>query len=342
VLQALAHKRTDRAPADYGAQQGVTDRLIQKLGVADVDELLAALHVDFRRVGFGSWQADRGPDAEGYMRSMWGIRYLAKETGDGRPYLILPFTEESTVDDVHGLQWPDPDALDYSQVRAQCEKYHGEYATVGGPWSPFFHEVRDLVGQETFFIWMHTKPEVLQAIIDHFVDYEVEVTRRFLRAADGLLDITYFGNDFGTQRGLFISPEMWQTFIRKPLKRFFDVSHEFGCKVMKHSCGAIRDVIPSLIEDGVDVLDPVQVRAAGMDLPGLVRDFGAKLCFHGGVDTQRTLPFGTCQDVRNEVRSYLNLTRDNGGYILCGSQEFIEDIPLENILALYDENQRSG
>jgi uroporphyrinogen decarboxylase len=111
---------------------------------------------------------------------------------------------------------------------------------------------------------------------------------------------------------------------------------------MKHSCGAIRDVIPSLIEDGVDVLDPVQVRAAGMDLPGLVRDFGAKLCFHGGVDTQRTLPFGTCQDVRNEVRSYLNLTRDNGGYILCGSQEFIEDIPLENILALYDENQRSG
>jgi uroporphyrinogen decarboxylase len=77
-----------------------------------------------------------------------------------------------------------------------------------------------------------------------------------------------------------------------------------------------------------------------MDLPGLVRDFGQTLCFHGGVDTQRTLPFGRPQDVRAQVRSYLDLTHEKGGYILCGSQEFIEDIPLENLLALYDENQK--
>jgi uroporphyrinogen decarboxylase len=111
---------------------------------------------------------------------------------------------------------------------------------------------------------------------------------------------------------------------------------------MKHSCGAIRDIIPSLIEDGVDILDPVQVAADGMDLPGLVRDFGHDLCFHGGVDTQRTLPFGSMKDVRAEVRSYLDLTREKGGYILCGSQEFIEDIPLDNILAMYEENAACG
>jgi uroporphyrinogen decarboxylase len=342
VFQAIAHRRTDRAPADYGAHQGVTDGLVKKLGVADSEELLRALHVDFRRIWFDYGQPDAGPDAEGYMRSKWGIRYLAKETGDGRPYLLLPFTEDSTADDVHALTWPDPDVLDYSKVRGQLEKYHGEFATVGAPWSPFFHEVRDLIGQETFLVWMHTKPDVAQAIIDHFVDYEVGATRRFLEAADGLLDITYFGNDFGTQRSLFISPQMWQQFIRKPLKRFFDVSHEFGCKVMKHSCGAIRDIIPSLIEDGVDILDPVQVAADGMDLPGLVRDFGHDLCFHGGVDTQRTLPFGSMKDVRAEVRSYLDLTREKGGYILCGSQEFIEDIPLDNILAMYEENAACG
>jgi len=154
-----------------------------------------------------------------------------------------------------------------------------------------------------------------------------------------MIDIAYFGNDFGTQRGLFISPPMWQTFIREPLKRFFDVSHDCGCKVMKHSCGALRDIIPWLIEDGVDILDPIQVAAAGMDLAGLVQDFGADLCLHGGVDTQRTLPFGSTDDVRAEVRSYLDLTREHGGYILCGSQEFIEDIPLDNILGMYDENQ---
>ena len=103
---------------------------------------------------------------------------------------------------------------------------------------------------------------------------------------------------------------------------------------------ALREIIPAFIEDGVDVLDPVQVNAAGMALPGLVRDFGDRLCFHGGVDTQTTLPFGTVEDVREQVRSYLDLTRDRGGYILCGSQEFIEDIPPENILAMYDENVR--
>jgi len=140
---------------------------------------------------------------------------------------------------------------------------------------------------------------------------------------------------------LFISPRMWHEFIRQPLKRYFDVSHDYGCKVMKHSCGAVRDIIPSLIEDGVDILDPIQVAAAGMDLAGLVRDFGRVLCFHGGVDTQRTLPFGSTEDVRAEVRSYLELTREHGGYILCGSQEYIEDIPLENLLAIYDENRKS-
>jgi len=123
----------------------------------------------------------------------------------------------------------------------------------------------------------------------------------------------------------------------KPLKRFYDLSHDYGCKVMQHSCGAVRDIIPSLIEDGVNILDPIQVAAADMDLPGLVRDFGGKICFHGGVDTQHTLPFGSIDDVRAEVRSYLDITKTSGGYIMCSSQEFMEDIPLDNILAMYEE-----
>lgn len=341
VLQAVAHRPTDRAPADYGAHQAVTEGLIQKLGVASIEELLVALHVDMRRIHFDYGQSDTGPDADSYMRTMWGAKRREKDPGDGRPNYHSPFTEDTTVEDVHAHNWPDPSVLDYSQVRGQCEKHYGEYATFGAPWSPFFHEVGWLIGQENFMVWMHMKPEVVHAIIQHVVDYEVEATRRFLEVADGLLDIAYFGNDFGTQRGLFVSPQMWHEFIRKPLRRYFDVSHDCGCKVMKHSCGSIRDIIPCLIEDGVDILDPIQVAAEGMDLAGLVRDFGAELCFHGGVDTQRTLPFGSAEDVRDEVRSYLAITKERGGYILCGSQEFIEDIPLENILAIYDENQKS-
>ena len=340
VLQAIAGKPTDRTPCDYSAISSVTDRLVEKLGVADYEELLKHLGVDMRRIAGGHRQPVSEPDSDGYVTTMWGPKSRNGNPGDGKPNYISPFNEDSTVEDVHAHAWPDPERVDFSHVREACARFHGEYATYGSPWCPFFHEIGWIVGQEDLYVWMHTKPEVIHAIIEHVVDYEVEVTRRFLDAADGMIDITYFGNDFGTQRGLFISPEQWNQFIRKPLKRFYDLSHDYGCKVMQHSCGSIRAIIPWLIEDGLDILDPIQTAATDMDLAGLTRDFGADLCFHGGVDTQRTLPFGSEADVRGEVRSYLDLCRDSGGYILAGNQEFIEDIPLENILAMYDENQR--
>ena len=274
------------------------------------------------------------------MRNMWGARYHPDKPEADSTRFISPFDEGTTVDDVYAHDWPSPDALDYGGIGEQCEKYADTYATYGSPWCPFFHEVGWLIGQEPYFIWMHTKPDVVDAITDCIVSYEIEVTRRFLEACDGKLDIAFFGNDFGSQRGLVISPAMWERFLRKPLKRYFDLSHDFGCLVMKHCCGAIRDIIPWFIEDGVDALDPVQVRAAGMDFAGLVRDYGAQLALHGGVDTQHTLPFGSTDDVRAQVRGYRELTRDRGGYIMTGSQSLIEDIPLDNILAMYEENAR--
>lgn len=338
VLEALAHHRTDRAPANYHANSEVTERLLQSQGFADVEELRQAFGIDFRPVPVNYHLPDTGPDSEGYLRTMWGLRVHPELAADDPRRVIVPFTEESSVEEVRAHGWPSAEAVDVSGAKALCEQWGGEYATYGAPWSPFFHEVGWLIGQQNLYMWMHTRPDLVEAIVDGFVDYEVAVTRRFLDACDGLLDIAFFGNDFGTQRGLFISPAHWERFFRRPLKRFYDVSHEFGCRVMQHSCGAVRELIPAFIEDGVDMLDPVQVRAAGMSLPGLVCDFGARLTFHGGVDTQRTLPFGTTEDVRAEVRSYLELTREHGGYVLVSSQHFIADIPDDNILAMYDEN----
>lgn len=342
VLEAIAHRRTDRAPTDYWAHDGVTQALIAKLGVADEEELLQALEVDLRPIRFSYYLPETGPDEAGYMTNMWGVKvHPGKPVGDPSR-VIYPFTEESTVDDVYNHPWPRAEQLDYSQILPQCQRYHDTYAIRGAPWSPFFHEVGWIIGQENYFLWMHTRPDLVEAIIDCVVSFELEVTRRFFEAAQGLVDIAFFGNDFGTQRGLVISPAMFQRFFRQPLKRYFDLAHDFGCKVMKHSCGSVRAIIPWWIEDGVDILDPVQVLAEGMDFAGLVRDFGDRLTLHGGIDTQQLLPYGSTEDVRATVRAYRALTRERGGYILLGSQEFIEDVPLENILALYDENIRLG
>ncbi|MEW6751266.1 MAG: uroporphyrinogen decarboxylase family protein [Candidatus Latescibacterota bacterium] len=338
VLAALAHQPTDRAPANYSAHQEVTDRLMGRLGVRDDEELLQALQVDLRRVRFSYHQPDTGPDEEGYLRNMWGLRHHPGKDAADPAKLVPPFDEDTTVDEVHAHAWPSPDAVDYSAIGPRSAPRHDRYVTFGSPWCPFFHEVGWLIGQETYFVWMHTRPEVVAAITQCIVDYEVEVTRRYLAACAGKLDIAYFGNDFGTQRGLFISPALWQRFLRRPLKRFFDVAHDYGCRVMQHSCGSVRAILPDYLEDGVDILDPVQIRAAGMGLDGLVRDFGSRLCFHGGVDTQQTLPFGTPAQVRAMVRAHRALTRARGGYIMTGSQDLITDIPDDNILAMYEEN----
>jgi len=339
VLSAIAGKRTDRMPANYSAHKDVNERLMARLGVVDYESLLEVLGVDLRRIACNYYFPDEAC-GDGYFRSMWGVLYRKEKINDGNPDVILPFSEETTIDDVHAHTWPDANKLNYSNVTAECTKYAGKYALFGAPWSPFFHEIGWLIGQETFFIWMYTKPDVLEAIIQHIVDFEVAAARRFFESAKGLIDIAYYGNDFGTQRGLFISPEMWQKFIRPYLKKFFDVSHEYGCKVMQHSCGSVRELIPWFIKDGVDILDPVQVRAEGMDLAGLAQDFGDKLCFHGGVDTQYTLPFGTTEDVREQVRYYRKIFKDTGKYILAGSQEYISDISTDNIIAIYEENMR--
>jgi uroporphyrinogen decarboxylase len=316
--------------------------LIARLGLDDEEELRRYLNTDMRRVGgygIGRQEAD-GPDERGYFRNMWGVLSRpADEDGHGTE-TVYPFDDDSTVDDVHSHDWPDPSAVEFNVEKEQCEAYAEEFAVFGSPWGPFFHEAWWTVGQENFYVWMYTKPDVLQAVIDHIVDYEVEVTRRFLEAMDGMIDFTYFGNDFGAQRGLLLSPRMFEQFLRAPVKRYYDVSHEMGCRVMQHSCGSIRQIIPMLIDDGVDVIDPVQTYAAGMALGGLVSDFGQHVSFHGGVDTQTVLPFGTIEDVRGQVRSYVELTRDSGGYVLASSQEFMEDVPLDNILAMYDENAR--
>jgi uroporphyrinogen decarboxylase len=340
VLRAIAHRPTDRMPADYHALSGVTDRLLAHLGLSDTEALLRHLQIDMRKVMISYDRTSSPPDADGYVRNMWGLRTHPDKAAGDPAKTMAPFDEDSTVDEVYAHPWPSADGLDYSGAAARCARHHDDYVTYGSPWCPFFHEIGWLIGQENYLIWMHTRPDLVDAITDCMVSFEIEVTRRYLEACHGKLDIAYFGNDFGTQRGLFISPELYQRFIRTPLKRYFDLSHDFGCLVMQHSCGSVCDIVPWLIEDGVDILNPIQVRADGMELSDLARRFGGTIAFHGGVDTQRTLPFGTPDDVRAEVRSYRALTRDTGGYVLCASQELIEDIPTESILAMYEVDLR--
>lgn len=308
VLMAMNHEETDRVPMDYWAWQVVNENMLKRLSLKDYDELLDHLGVDLRTV--------RAP----YVGSSdcWAGLKNAK-----------------TIKDLEKCELPSADMFDYSNIEKLCDKY-SYYAVMGGAWSPIFCTASGLIGMETLMVKMYDDPGFVHLFLKRINDLFYEQSARIFEAANGKMDIFFMGDDYGTQRGLIMSEEMWDEFYALHVARLFSLAKDFGIKVMLHSCGSVIRLIPRLIELGMDALDPVQVRAADMEPEILKAQFGDAITFHGGVDTQRLLPFGTAEEVRAETKRLIEIFGCGGGYILAPSQEFLPDIPLENIIAMYE------
>jgi uroporphyrinogen decarboxylase len=233
-----------------------------------------------------------------------------------------------------------PDLFDYSNIEALCDKY-SRYAIMGGAWSPIFCTASAFIGMETLMIKMYEEPDFARLFIEKITDSFYEQSARMFEAAKGKMDIFFMGDDYGTQLDLIMSAKMWDEFYASQLKRLFGLAKDFGLKVMLHSCGSVSKLIPRLIELGMDALDPIQVRAANMEPEMLKAKFGDYVTFHGGLDTQHVLPFGTVEEVRAEAKRLIEIFGRDGGYILAPSQEFLPDIPLDNILAMYEVGRES-
>jgi uroporphyrinogen-III decarboxylase len=150
------------------------------------------------------------------------------------------------------------------------------------------------------------------------------------------------GDDFGTQTGLFMSPAMWRRFLRPGFQAFIGLGQRYGCKVAHHSCGSIKPIIPDLIECGLDILNPIQPEARDMAGPELKRLFGDRLSFHGSLSIQRTLPFGTPEQIRKEVRERFEALGPGGGFIFCTAHNIQADTPLSNVEALFEAYRDIG
>lgn len=308
VLMAMNHEEPDRVPMDYWAWKEVNDELQSYLSLRDYDELLEYLGVDLRTI--------RAP----YVgpKDCWeGLRKV------------------KTIEDLEDCDLPNPDMFDYSNLERLCDKY-SHYAVMGGAWSPVFCTASALIGMETLMIKTYEEPDFTKLFLEKITDLFYEQSVRTFEAAKGKMDIFFMGDDYGTQRNLIMSEDTWDEFYAPQLARLFGLARDFGLKVMLHSCGSVSKLIPRLIELGMDALDPVQVRAADMEPEKLKAEFGDSVTFHGGLDTQHILPFGTVEEVRAEAGRLIEIFGSGGGYILAPSQEFLPDIPLENILVMYE------
>ena len=337
VLAALAHQETDRVPADLWAVPEVWQRLSAHLGLTR-REILRQFRVDARWV-FPKYV---GPvkelpggvvqDAYGHLR-----RSHQHDYGSYSEYAGYPLAFARTAQDVYDWDWPQPTYWDPSNLAAELADLDREddyfiCYDLGG----IFERSWGLLGFERFLSDLVENPEVPAAIMERMTDLYIGNFQRVMEATDGRVDMVYTWDDIAHQQGLLVSPAMWRRSILPHHQRLNRVLHAAPVKHMYHSCGAVFTIMGALIQElGIDVLNPLQPAAKGMDMHRIKAEHGASVSFHGGVDIQNTLPKGTPQAVADEVRSRCEVLGAGGGYILAPSHYIQNDTPTENILAMY-------
>jgi len=163
-----------------------------------------------------------------------------------------------------------------------------------------------------------------------------------LNAGEGRIDIMHIGDDYGTQNGTLLSVPMWRKYIEPRLRKIIEVSKFYGAKVMLHSCGSVREIIPDLIRVGIDILDVVQPEPKGMDLKELKSDFGDEIVYHGTISVAGTLTRGCAGEVMEEVKRIISIMAPGGGFVLAPTHTILPETPLENIIALYETGYKYG
>jgi uroporphyrinogen decarboxylase len=338
--QAVLQRRTpDRVPMDYWATSEATDKLLRHLGVSDHWELYDRLHID-RVLGVGP--TGYGPP-EGGDVDLFGCRWAWVEHGVGkyRECVEHPLAKFRTLSELKaGYRWPTVDDLDFSAIPAQL-RGHEKYPVQGGGSEPFLTYTM-LRGMELAFRDLVGNREFVEYCLDKLFDLAYKTSERIYAAVPGKVLFSYVAEDFGSQNDLLFSPRVIREVFIPRMKRMVDLAHSAGVYAMTHSDGAVRKIIPDLIGIGVDILNPIQWRCTGMDRAELKRDFGDKLIFHGGVDNQQTLAFGTVDDVRAEVAENLRILGAGGGYILAPCHNIQAVSPPENIVAMYETGFELG
>jgi len=333
----LNRQQPDRVPMDYWGTIEATRNVCRYLE-CDEEEMFKLLHID-RPLDVGP----RCPEPREPDTDMFGCKFKMMDYGTGayRECINAPLAKYVSVDEIEAdYTWPDVDEFRYDHLPAMVKGK--EHMPVRFAASEPFLVYKQLRGDAQAFMDLLLNPDIVKYCLDKLFGMCYENTRRILETIPGRVTFAYVAEDLGSQTGLLFALEHIREYLLPHMKRMMDLVHEGGVLVMTHSDGAIREVIPDLIEIGADILNPIQWRCAGMNREGLKRDFGDKLIFHGAVDNQQTLPFGTVEDVRQEVRDNLRILGDGGGYILGPCHNHQAVTPPENIVAMYEEGYESG
>jgi len=362
--KAMNHEEPDRVPIDLWITGAAYENLKSHLGITAPEtqewgimsnwkiseEMLRRLHVDFRRVYMNPSSSFKPKDyGDGTIDSEFGSRFAWFG-----PYLEVvhfPWAEFTEVEQIEQYEWLDPDdssRMDGVAERAKHLHEETDFAVVGmvgGPWGVFEICSHYMRGFDKFLVDLVTRKDLAKAMMDKSMNLAIEMNRVLLDEAGDYLDLVLVGDDLGHQHGLIMSPKMYRDLVKPRHKKIYGDIHKRAprVKVLYHSCGAIEPMIDDLIEVGVDILNPLQPLARGMESALLKRKYGDRICFHGGVDLQDAMAAtGTLDDVRKEVETRLSAFAPGGGYIFAPAHNLQPDSTPEKIVEMYDHAEKKG
>lgn len=336
----LNHELPDRVPTDFWSTPEVLHRLLKDLHCATEDGLWRKLKID-RLHGVNPRYV--GPKTG----NIWGLEYRTIPYADGAgtydEVINHPLAACTTPEEVAAFDWPSADWYDYSEMGKAAQKLHADgWPVQCGAFEPFLLYCY-LRGMEPAFMDLYINPELAEAILTRIFDFHyVYITRSLESAGAGNVEVSYIAEDLGTQTGLLMSEAAINQFLKPNMKKMIDLVHSFGSKAFHHSDGAVRPLISGMLEIGIDLLNPIQWRCPGMDRQELKAEFGDRLVFHGAVDNQQTLPYGSVADVVAEVKENIDILGKNGGYLLAPCHNIQPITSTEKIVAMYQTAHEYG
>ena len=344
VLATFDRKATDRTPVDLWLTPEVLESLRQFTGQSDELAVYRALGLDKIVWVFPGYGGGRFDPNESEGRTMWGVptRRVRAGAATYQEFGIPPLGDyEDAARLADYPDWPDPAKFDLTGAKAWATRAREfDFATIG-PWISHFEIYCQMRGLENALMDVAADPEFLDATLDRIDAIQTTMLENFLSELGELIDVVFISDDMGTQESLLISPAAWERHFRDRLRNWCDIIHRHGKKVLYHSDGAVRPLLSSIIGCGADILNPIQHICPGMEREALQRDFGSRVLFHGGVDNQHVLPFGTVEEVKLETRTCLETLGRDGGYVCCSCHNVQAGTPVENILAMIETAQET-
>ena len=332
VMTAVSHQEPDRTPMFLGR---IDDFKVWEkyFGVKNGDELRTLLECDCRKTNYsGVYKTEPGMTVWG-TDDDWEKGYNSAK--------IAPLAGALTTKDVENHKWPTLDDVDFDLLKERHYAMDDQYALICSlGFQPVFGTLNDLFGMEDSMIKMYTEPAQIEAAVEGIEKFLLDSIRGALEKCADKSEFFWVGDDFSTQRGMMISPELWRRFLGPTYRKIFELIKSFDVKVWFHSCGTFETVRPDLVDMGIDVWETVQAHLEGNEPDKLKNTFGKDVTFFGAVNCQQTLSFGTPADVRSEVRERIDILGKNGGLIIGPDHSIQGNMPPENIFALYDEAKK--